>query len=107
MKKRKTLHDSTPAARIRHKVAFWCIKLKVCPKQVRIQHMRWKWGSCSVSGIITLAIDLDEQDSHFQDYVIVHELLHLRIRNHGRLFKSVISAYIPGWKDLSQNYSVS
>jgi len=34
----------------------------------------------------------------FQDYVIVHELLHLQVPNHGKLFKSLMNAYLPGWE---------
>ena len=36
----------------------------------------------------------------FQDYVIVHELLHIEIPNHGKLFKSMMNAYIPDWKNI-------
>jgi hypothetical protein len=60
--------------------------------------MTRKWGSCSTTGIITLAVDLVDQTSGFQDFVIAHELLHLRIPNHGRVFKTLMSAYVPNWK---------
>ena len=60
--------------------------------------MRHKWGSCSAKGIITLAADLDDQTDEFQDYVIVHELLHLKVKNHGKLFKALLSVHIPGWR---------
>ena len=69
----------------------WAIKLKVNPRVVRVQEMRKKWGSCSSSGTITLAIDLLDQDERFQDYVIVHELLHLRYSTHGKVFKALMS----------------
>jgi Protein of unknown function DUF45 len=49
-----------------------------------IQRMTRKWGSCSTAGTITLAIDLDDESQRFQDFVIVHELLHLKVPNHGR-----------------------
>jgi predicted metal-dependent hydrolase len=62
--------------------------------------MRRKWGSCSSAGSVTLAADLALQDECFQDYVIVHELLHLRYPGHGRLFKALMSAYVPGWREL-------
>jgi predicted metal-dependent hydrolase len=46
--------------------------------------MTRKWGSCSTAGTITLAADLSDQAVGFQDFVIAHELLHLRVPNHGR-----------------------
>jgi predicted metal-dependent hydrolase len=49
-------------------------------------------------GTITLAEDLIDQDSGFQDFVIAHELLHLRVPKHGRLFNALMSAYLPGWR---------
>ena len=80
------------------KVRFWSHKLKVEPRLIRIQRMTRKWGSCSSSGTITLAEDLIDQDSGFQDFVIAHELLHLRVPKHGRLFNVLMSAYLPGWR---------
>jgi predicted metal-dependent hydrolase len=96
--KRSILSDYTPATRLRYRVDGWCVRLKVLPRQVRIQPMRRKWGSCSTRGTVTLALDLDEQDPGFQDYVIVHELLHLKVKNHGRLFKALMSAYVADWR---------
>lgn len=84
--------------RIRTRAAYWADRLKVAPKVVRIQRMTRKWGSCSTGGIVTLAEDLAEQDVKFQDFVIAHELLHLRVQNHGRLFKALMSLHVPGWQ---------
>jgi len=60
--------------------------------------MTRKWGSCSSHGIITLASDLTDQEPGFRDFVIAHEVLHLRLRNHSKLFKSLMSVYVPGWR---------
>ena len=54
--------------------------------------------TCSSAGTVTLASDLVEQDESFQDYVIVHELLHLRFSTHGKMFKALMSAHVPGWR---------
>lgn len=89
---------ATPAARLHRRVDTWCVRLKVAPRQVRVLRMRRKWGSCSTKGIIALAADLDDQSAAFQDYVIVHELLHLKVKNHGKLFKALLSAHVPGWR---------
>ncbi|MBS0234240.1 MAG: M48 family metallopeptidase [Proteobacteria bacterium] len=103
MKRRRSLDDSTPATRLRHRVDQWAVRLKVSPRQVRIISMRTKWGSCSAKGIVTLAIDLDDQARGFQDYVIVHELLHLKVKNHSKLFKALMSAHLPGWKSIEHH----
>ena len=83
---------------IRGRVEYWAQRLSVRPRQVRVQRMTRKWGSCSTSGIVTLAADLADQDSDFQNFVIAHELLHLRVPNHGKLFKALMTAHIPDWR---------
>lgn len=88
----------TPAMRLRRRVDAWTVRLRVMPRLVRIQKMTRKWGSCSRSGIVTLAIDLDEQPLPFQDFVIAHELLHLKVPNHGRLFKALMTIHVPYWR---------
>ena len=83
---------------IRKRVDFWAQRLAVRPRLVRIQKMTRKWGSCSTTGVITLAIDLADREPGFQDFVIAHELLHLRVPNHSKLFKALMSVHVPDWK---------
>ena len=92
-----TLPD-TGSELLKRRVKRWSVKLKVKPRVVRVQTMTRKWGSCSTAGTITLAADLSDKEDGFQDFVIAHELLHLRIHNHGRLFKALMSAHIPNWR---------
>lgn len=87
-------------ARLCKKVAHWSQRLKVEPRIVRVQRMTRKWGSCSTKGVVTLADDLADQTGRFQDFVIAHELLHLRVPNHGRLFKVLMTAHVPEWRRL-------
>ena len=91
------LHDERRAV-IHRRVADWTRRLNVRPRLVRVRSMTRKWGSCSTSGVVTLADDLADQRPGFQDFVIAHELLHLRVPNHGRLFKALLTAHVPGWK---------
>ncbi len=51
---------------------------------------------------MTLADDLSDREETFQDYVIVHELLHLRFPTHGRLFKAMMSLHVPEWKKMDK-----
>lgn len=91
-----------PADDLRRRTHAWAVRLRVNPKVVRVQKMTRKWGSCSSRGTVTLAVDLVDQVRRFQDFVIVHELLHLRVQNHGRLFKALMSAHVPGWRSVAQ-----
>lgn len=96
--------NGAPAAAItdlRRRVNEWAERVRVKPTRIRIQRMTRKWGSCSTAGTITLAADLIDQDPAFQDFVIVHELLHLKVPNHGRLFKALLTLHVPGWQALA------
>src|SRR6266567_7038876 len=79
-------------------VSKWAAKIKARPKQIRIQRMTRKWASCSGNGRITFNSELFDQPYPFQEFVIVHELLHLKIPNHGKLFKSLLRAYLPKFR---------
>lgn len=85
---------------LKMRVIRWAAKLRVNPKMVRVCPMRNKWGSCSSAGVITLAIDLADREPAFRDFVIAHELLHLRYPHHSRLFKATMSMHIPDWREL-------
>lgn len=103
--KRASIADLSPADRLRRRVYHWAARLRVMPKIVRVQRMTRKWGSCSRQGVLTLALDLDRRERAFQDFVIVHELLHIRVPNHGRLFKALMNLHVPRWRllNVSQN----
>ena len=93
-----------PADEVKRRVLSWAVKLRVNPKVVRIQRMRKKWGSCSPAGTITLASDLVGEDRPFQDYVIIHELLHPTILGTW----SSVSRSAPGpctWMEVHRGFS--
>ena len=89
-----------PEQQLRRRAMGWAVKLKVNPEKVLIERLPGKWGSCAPDGVVTFADDLAEAGEDFQDYVIVHELLHLRYRDHGKLFKALMTAMVPNWREL-------
>lgn len=93
--------SSAQAGILKNQVDQWASKIGVRPLRVQIQPMTKKWASCSPSGRICLSKDLLNEDRAFQQVVIVHELLHLRVHNHGKLFKSLLSAYLPEWEKVA------
>jgi predicted metal-dependent hydrolase len=85
-------------ARMRAEIQQWAEKIGVRPRRVQIQRMTRKWASCSATGRICFSTDLLHEAPDFREVVIVHELLHLQVPNHGKLFKSLMNAYLPGWQ---------
>lgn len=60
------------------------------------------WGSCSSLGNINLNLRLVELPSELQDYVMLHELCHLRYLNHGREFHALLESVCPGHRALAR-----
>lgn len=66
--------------------------------KLRIALMKTRWGSCTAKGSITLNPLLILASSNLIDYVIVHELCHLKYPNHGKKFVAILSQVLPDWK---------
>ena len=86
--------------KFRTKVKIWSKKIKVFPYDVKLERMDKKWGYCTSDEVVYFNSELLFLDEEVQDFVIVHELLHLKVPNHGRLFKSLMAAYLPCHKDI-------
>jgi predicted metal-dependent hydrolase len=65
---------------------------------VRHAFMRSQWGSCSIEGRISLNTHLIKAPLALVDYVVLHELCHLRHHNHGRRFYGLMDRHMPNWK---------
>lgn len=83
-------------------VARWADKLDVCVTGVYVRPMRTKWASCSSNGVLSFNAELLELESEVWDYVIVHELLHFSVPNHGKLWKSLMAAHLGDYKKLER-----
>ncbi|WP_249644358.1 M48 metallopeptidase family protein [Nocardia sputi] len=91
-----------PNQQLKRRAMAWALRLKVNPQRVDIVEMPKKWGSCTSDGVVRFADELADTDETFQDYVIVHELLHLRYRTHGKRFQAMMSALVPNWRELER-----
>lgn len=69
------------------------------PSGLVIKTMKRRWGSCSGKGIITLNTELIKLPDYYIEYVISHELCHLKHHNHGPHFYELLSQIFPNWKN--------
>ncbi len=67
--------------------------------QVRIKHNVSNWGSCSSKGNINLNLNLMRLPEHLRDYVMLHELCHLKQMNHGPEFHALLGSLCPDWRE--------
>jgi hypothetical protein len=56
--------------------------------------MKHKWASCSSKGRLTFDKTLLDQPEKVRTKIILHELLHLKYPNHGKMFKSLLATYL-------------
>jgi predicted metal-dependent hydrolase len=69
------------------------------PQAVTIRNQRSRWGSCGRTGTIALNFRLVQMPPDVRDYVLVHELMHMRHQNHSRRFWKLVAAACPGYRD--------
>ena len=69
-------------------------KMNIKVKSIALRPMKNKWASCSTDGNLNFNKELLEIDKELGKYVIVHELLHFNVPNHGKLWKSLMTAYL-------------
>jgi predicted metal-dependent hydrolase len=75
-------------------VRAWARRIGVEPREVHLRPMKRKWASCSTNGRLTFNTNLLGEPAPFRAEVIVHELLHLRIPNHGKVFRALLRAHL-------------
>jgi len=75
-------------------------ELRFEPSGLVIRQLKSRWGSCSSKGKITLNSELVKLDPVLIDYVIIHELCHLKHHNHGPDFHKMLGELIPEYKSL-------
>ena len=79
---------------LKTRVQEWAAKLGVKTHSLAVRPMRNKWASCSTAGTLNFNVELLHLDRNIGDYVIVHELLHFSVPNHGKLWKSLMRAHL-------------
>ncbi|MCU0465920.1 MAG: M48 family metallopeptidase [Anaerolineae bacterium] len=77
------------------------------PEKLTVREMKTRWGSCSGRGRITLNLRLVQVETDLIDYVILHELCHLKELNHSKRFYALMTHILPDWKEKRQRLNRS
>jgi predicted metal-dependent hydrolase len=83
------------ADKVAERVSVRSAQMGLYPKRVFIRNQRTKWGNCSSLGNVSFNWRLIGAPPEVLDYVVVHELAHLKEMNHSPRFWSLVSVYCP------------
>ena len=105
---KRARQDVEPMSRdeARALVGTWAERIGVEVARVQIRPMCRKWASCSSRGTLTLASDLLEVPQELVEYVICHDLIHLRVPDHGKGFQAMMNAHMADWKEREEALAV-
>ena len=81
------------------KVAYWSGKMGIRPTGLKITAARKRYGSCSGKNSLCFSCFLMDCPEEAIDLVVVHELCHIREKNHGPRFYALLGQYLPDYKE--------
>lgn len=84
------------------RIGHYARKMGLYPTEIRYKKMRRRWGSCSSTGTVTFNTLMMQLSYEHIDYIIVHELAHLRHMNHSKEFHALVRTILSREKDLRQ-----
>lgn len=84
-------------------VREWAQELGVDVKTISLRAMKNKWASYTkASGLLIFNSEVLGIDRELMDYIVVHELLHFHVPNHGKLWKSLMHAHLGDYERLEK-----
>lgn len=89
------------AKRLQHWVE-WCRNRRLPVPKLRLRRMAKRWGSAQTDGTIALNPELIHAPSACIDYVITHEICHLKHPDHGPKFRALLQQLCPDWQRLKE-----
>jgi predicted metal-dependent hydrolase len=73
--------------------------LTVEPNRIVIKNLKSRWGSATKGNVINLNVNLLKTSEDVIDYIVLHELCHLKIEEHSYHFRNLIHRFMPDYKD--------
>ena len=80
------------------RVERWSTEMAIAPKRIAIRDQRTRWGSASSLGNLNFSWRVAAMPDEVQDYIVIHELAHLREMNHSRAFWEIVAEHCPDYR---------
>lgn len=101
--KRQVIFEKWIRKNLRSRVSIlldkWSSVMDLQCKEWKIKKMKTKWGSCNQQAKrLWFNLELMKVDDNCLEYIIVHELAHLKYKNHNKYFFETLSKYMPDWE---------
>jgi hypothetical protein len=82
------------------RIKYYAQKMKLYPQEIRYKAMKRRWGSCTSNGVVTFNSMMMQLSYEHIDYVIVHELAHLKHMNHSLAFHACVREILGNEREL-------
>lgn len=82
---------------LQERIAHYAHAYDFCYNTIRVKEMCSQWGSCSPKGNLNFNIKIILLPQELQEYIVVHELCHLKEMNHGKQFWSLVESILPDY----------
>ncbi|WP_100182685.1 M48 family metallopeptidase [Candidatus Nitrosotenuis aquarius] len=83
---------------IRGRIRHYSGKLQVTPQKIVFKKLRGRWGSTTKDNAINLSVDLLKAPKPVIDYVVLHELCHIKIKEHSHQFWNLVHRFMPDYE---------
>ena len=80
------------------RVTYWARRMGVTPTGIHVTSARTRFGSCSGKDSLSFSLYLMQHPAEAIDYVVVHELAHIRHKNHSPAFYAEVAKYLPDYR---------
>jgi len=84
--------------KIVERIDYYCRKLRLFPEGIRITNARFRWGSCSRDNRLSFSWRMIMASLTVIDYILIHELVHFREKNHSKRFWTTLESILPDYK---------
>ena len=91
--RQKSIETITPL------VHMWSEKMQLFPSAVGYRNNKTRWGSCNSKNRLSFNTNLAKMHPHFIEYVVVHELAHIKHKNHSKDFWLEVEKFLPDYKN--------